>query len=203
MLAIDSSSSRLQRDFCGGRFCQRIKKAPGKYVVLGGRRTTRLISREPVDWSSTKASASLLCLAEHNIRDLTTSPFSRFRAKETCDASAVIDLITNAGPHQSRVPNVDYLFPRPQHATEDRELLFNWSRRIQARIQNFAISQFHGNAQNGLPRYPPRPTLSPLPTDLQGKRRMCRPAGPVAPVPPPVKQRSKKARLDASPRCQC
>ncbi|OUX05225.1 MAG: hypothetical protein CBE00_11270 [Planctomycetaceae bacterium TMED240] len=32
--------------------CRRIKKAPGKYVVLGGRRTTRLKSREPVDWSS-------------------------------------------------------------------------------------------------------------------------------------------------------
>ena len=31
---------------------RRIKKAPGKYVVLGGRRTTRLKSREPVDWSS-------------------------------------------------------------------------------------------------------------------------------------------------------
>ncbi len=31
---------------------QRIEKAPGKYVVLGGGRTTRLKSREPVDWSS-------------------------------------------------------------------------------------------------------------------------------------------------------
>ena len=57
---------------CGtrrGRFIQKngrsIKKAPGKYVVLGGRRTTRLKSREPVDWSSTQNQASLPSLIEH------------------------------------------------------------------------------------------------------------------------------------------
>ena len=43
---------------------QRIKKAPGKYVVLGGRRTDALRCREPVVWSSTKNSASMLCPVE-------------------------------------------------------------------------------------------------------------------------------------------
>lgn len=43
---------------------QRIKKAPGKYVVLGGRRTDALRFREPVVWSSTKNLASMLCSVE-------------------------------------------------------------------------------------------------------------------------------------------
>ncbi len=52
---ISASTSQSTRNTKIGRLhqkiLQRIKKAPGKYVVLGGRRTTRLKSREPVDWS--------------------------------------------------------------------------------------------------------------------------------------------------------
>ena len=53
--------------------CPRIKKAPGKYVVLGGRRTTRLKSREPVDWSSIQNPASLPSLIEHFSKSLRLS----------------------------------------------------------------------------------------------------------------------------------
>ncbi len=186
------------------------KKSSRKVRCPRGAEDNALNFREPVDWSSTEVTASLLFISPN-------TTFETWRPR--CSATSVRHEQARC-PQQpnhdylcvtrrSRTPNVKGSFPSPQHGSENRGLLFVWSRRIQARIQNFVNSQFH--ARSLALQIVQRKSINPTPRlpGLRDKRGSNRSIGSFAQArsrvkrrrrnPPPVPPRRYPRSLDALP----